>query len=234
MRPSWAASVVRDGRADRGADGELRGQVLADRFVEQALGELHGFRAPAAHSSPSCTQRAQSRVRRSVRGRCRGDGLRRRDRVTDVSSSRAAVPPPTRNASSGADDAGDHAAARFGQAELGGRQSRRRCRWPAPARPRRATAGPFTDAMIGLGSSIICATSSRYASAVSPHSCCFSCIGQRRGGVHFVHVHAGAERAAGAGEHDRPHALFQVQVAERFAAVATASRASAHSAARAG
>ena len=39
-------------------------------------------------------------------------------------------------------------------------------------------------------------------------------IGKRRGGVHFVDVHAGAERTAGAGQHDRPHALFQVQVAQ--------------------
>ena len=45
----------------------------------------------------------------------------------------------------------------------------------SPAPP--ATAGPFTEAMIGLGSSIICTTSSRYASAGSPHSCCFSASG---------------------------------------------------------
>ena len=39
----------------------------------------------------------------------------------------------------------------------------------SPAPP--ATAGPLTDAMIGLGSSIICHTNSRYSSAASPHSC---------------------------------------------------------------
>ena len=134
----------------------------------------------------------------------------------EVSSSRAAVPPPARNAKQRRDDAGDHAAARFGEAELGcgsrdddvaGEHE------PSAARDGRAVhrgddrLGQLDhlrhELAVGLG-------------RVAPVLGLF-CVGQRGGGVHFVDVHAGAEGLAGAGEHDRPHALFEVQVAERFA-----------------
>ena len=203
------------GGAHGGTDGKLRRELLADGFVEKAFRELQCFRgsggaffAELGAAGPEAGFVDEFVVDVETEGFVGSDEGGREQQAG-------------RGAAAGAegqergDDAGDDAAAWFGKAELGG--------WggdnDVAGQDQACAAGDGgavhrgddrfgevdhfgDDFAVGLG--------------VRAEVLVFLRVGECGRGLHFLQVHAGAERGASAGEDDGSDSFFKMQIVESF------------------